>query len=94
VPEVRDSCREFFEEIKNIFFCSIPSLLLLVVNNKVHYKVNSQIYSINTRQNSNLYQLLSNITTFQSRTNCFGIKVFNNLPSHTKILSHNVKHFK
>jgi len=65
-----------------------------VVYNKEHYKVNSQIHSINTRQNSNHYQSLTNITTFQGETYYFGIKVFNKLPSHIKILSHNVKHFK
>ena len=32
----------------------VLSLLLLVVNNKDKYKANSEIHSINTRQNSNL----------------------------------------
>ena len=51
-------------------------LLLLFV---VKCKLNSDIHSINTRQNSNFYQPLPNSTTYQKWTYYFGIKIFNNL---------------
>jgi len=50
----------------------IFSLLLFVVNSKDQYKLNSEIHSINTRQNSKLYQPLSNLN--QKWTYYFGIK--------------------
>jgi len=65
-----------------------------VVNNKDQYKVNLEIHSTNTRQNSDLYQPLPNLTTYQNSTYYSSIKVFNKLSSHIKILPHNVKDFK
>ena len=63
----RDSCREFFKKLQILPFPSqyVYSLLLFVVSNKDHYKVNSEIHSINTKQYSNFYQSLSNLTTYQ-----------------------------
>jgi hypothetical protein len=61
----------------------------------VKYKLNSETDSVNTRQNSSLYQLLSNKTTYHKWNYYFDIKIFNNLPSDIKKknLSHNVKQF-
>jgi hypothetical protein len=91
-----DSCGELFKILKILPLQSqyILPLLLFVISNKDQYKVNSVIHSTNTRQSSNLYQPLSNLTTYQKRTYHFGIKVFSNLPSHIKNLSHNMEQFK
>jgi hypothetical protein len=93
----RDPCRELFNKLKILPLQSqyiyIYSLSLLVVNNKDQYKETYEIHSINSRQKSNLYLLLSNLTTYQKGTYYFGIKVFNNLPTDIKKLSHKVKHF-
>jgi hypothetical protein len=71
------------------------AFLLFVVNNKDQYKVNLEIPSINTRQNSNkLYHVLPNLTTHQNGTYYSSIQIFNKLSSQIKILSHNVKDFK
>jgi hypothetical protein len=57
---IRDSSREFFKKCY-LFIHRIYSLLLFVVNNKDHYKVNSEIYSIITLDKSltfiNRYQI-------------------------------------
>ena len=66
-----------------------------MVNNKDHYKFNSEIHNNSARQNCNVYQALSNLTTYKTFTYYyFGIKGFNKLPSHIKILSQSVKHIK
>ena len=82
----RDSCKEWIKKLKILPLQSqyILSLLLFVVNNKDQCKVNSEIHSFNTRQNSNLYQPSSNLTTYQKGTYYFGIKVLSYIPSHIK----------
>jgi len=57
----------------------------------VKYKLNSEIDSVNTRQNSNIYHLVPNKTMYQKWTYQFSIKIFNNLTSDIKKLSQNVK---
>ena len=51
VAKSRDSCRELFGKLKIPPFHTqnILSLLLSVVNIKDHYKLNSEIYNINSR---------------------------------------------
>ena len=71
------------------------SLLLSVVNIKDQYKFNSAIHNTNSRQNCNLHHTSSNLTTHKEATYYyFGIKVFNKVSSHTKIMSQIVKLFK
>jgi hypothetical protein len=72
----------------------ILPLLILVVNNKGQYKVNSEIHNINTRQNSNLHLPSSNSATYQTGIYCCGKEIFNNQPSPTKNLSNNTTQFK
>jgi len=59
------------------------TLALFVVNSTDQHKLNSEIHGFNTRENSNLYQPLSNLMC-QKGTYYFGIKIFNNLPSDIK----------
>jgi hypothetical protein len=72
----------------------IFSLMLFVVNNKDQFKSNSEIYSRNTRHNNNVHYPTCNLTVFQKGVYCFGIKVFNSLPSSIRNLAHDAKHFK
>jgi hypothetical protein len=78
----RDSCRELFKHVRILPLQSqyILSLLLFIVDNKNLFHVNSDIYSINMRQNSNLHQPQANITLYQKGAYYSGIKGFNNLP--------------
>jgi hypothetical protein len=66
----------------------ILSLLIFVVNNKNLFYVNSEIHSINTRQNFNLYQPQANLTLYQKGAYYSGIKVFNKPPppQHKKLI--------
>jgi len=97
----RDSCRKFFKILniiplisQYIFSLLIFSLLLFKVNNKNQFQINSEIHSINTRSNSDFYQLLSHLTIYSKGNFCRGIKVHNSLPPEIKYLSHNIKKFK
>jgi hypothetical protein len=92
----RDSCRELFKILKVLPLRSqyILSLVLFVVNNKKHFKINSEIHSINTRNNSNLYQPLTHLSIYKNGSYYYGIKVHNRLPCPIKDLSHNTKQFK
>jgi len=72
----------------------ILSLLLFIVDNKDPFQVNSEMHSINTRQNSNLHLPQANLTLYQKGAYYSGIKDFNNLPTHIRNLSCDVKRFK
>jgi hypothetical protein len=56
--------------------------------------MNSEIPSINTRNNSDFHRPLVNLTKYKNGTYYTGIKVFNYLPIHIKNLSHNVNQFR
>jgi len=78
----RDSCKELFKHLRILLLQSqyLLSLLLFIVDNKNLFLVNSEIHSINTRQNSNLHQPQANLTLYQKGAYYSGTKVFNNLP--------------
>ena len=85
----RDSCREMFKHLRILPLQSqyILSLLLFVMDNKNLFHVNSEIHSINTRQNSNLHQPQANLMLYQKGAYYSGIKDFNNLPHNIRNLS-------
>jgi hypothetical protein len=82
----RDPCRELFKKLKILAIQTqyIASFLLFVVKNREKFKFNSEIHGINTRYNNNFHYPICNLTVFQKGTYCFGIEVFNNLPSSIK----------
>lgn len=92
----RDSCREHFRTLKILPLQSqyILSLLLFVIDNKGHFRRNSEIHHINTRNKSSLHQPLSNLSIYQKGAYYTGIRVFNSLPPQIRELSHNRHHFK
>jgi len=55
---------------------------------------NSELYDIITRNNKNLFQPQSNRPVYQRGPYNDGIKVCNNLPTQTKLLSSNFNQFK
>jgi hypothetical protein len=92
-----DSCRELFKKLKILPLQSqyIFSLLLFMAKNREQFKSNSQIHSINTRQNNNnLHYPTCNLTAFQKGTYYLGIKVFNSLPLSIKNIVYDRKQFK
>jgi len=78
----RDSCRKFFKILNILPLIShyIFSLLLFMVNNKNQFQMNSEIYNMNTSNNSVYYQPLSHLTIYQKGPFYMGIKVHNGLP--------------
>jgi hypothetical protein len=92
----RDSFRELLNKLKILSLQSqyILSLLLFVVDNGIHYRVNCEMHSINTRNKSNLHLLIYNLLVYQKGPYYSGINVFSNLPSQIKDLSHNRNQFK
>jgi hypothetical protein len=64
------------------------------INNMDLFVINCDKYTTVTRNNSNLYFPLSNLTIFQKGPQYTGIKVYNNLPDNIKQLSSNKSQFK
>jgi len=93
---IRDPCRKYFKLLNILPLSSqyIFSLLLLVVNNKNQFQMNSEIYNMNIRYNSDFYQSLSLLTVYQKGPFYMGIKVYNSLPPEIQDFSHNIKKFK
>jgi hypothetical protein len=92
----RDSCRELFKHLRILPLQSQYelSLLIFVVDNKNLFYINSEIYTINTRQNSNLHQPQANLTLYQKGAYYSAIKVFNDLPPNIRNLSCDARRFK
>jgi len=76
-----DSCREYFRELNILPLQSQYTLALVqfVIINKNQFGANSDIQSINTRNNSHIHQ-----QSYQKGTYYFGITVFICLPDHTR----------
>jgi hypothetical protein len=72
----------------------VLSLLLFVVNNRELFISNYDVQNFNNRYNSDLHLPMANLTVFQKGVFYFGIRVFNQLPSTIKDLSHDMKQFK
>ena len=93
---IRDSSRGLFKILKILPL--VPqytfSLLFFMVNNKNQFQMNSEIYNVNNRNNSNFYQPLTHLTIYQKDPFYMGIKVHNSQPHEIKDLSHNIKKFK
>jgi hypothetical protein len=63
------SCRQLFRELNILPVQSqyILSLRLLVTKNRDQFIYNSQVHAINTRQTSDFYILIANLTTYKKR---------------------------
>ena len=84
-----DSCREMFKTIEILHLCSqyIFPLLLYVVNNKHLLTKNLEIHNHDTRSANNFHLPITNFTEYQKGSHYTGIKIFNHLPTHTKIVA-------
>ena len=72
----------------------IFSLLMFVVKSIELFKLNSDIHHIETRYNNDFHLPSAKLNLFQKGVFYSGIKVFNQLPSGIKDLSHDTKQFK
>jgi hypothetical protein len=80
----RDSCRNLFRELEILPLASqyILCFMLFVAKNRNKFIVNSEMHSINARQQNNLHQPLVNRRKYQMGIYYMGTKVYNNLPQH------------
>jgi hypothetical protein len=65
-----------------------------VINKIKHFKINSDIHNINTRNNLDLHYPQSPLSIYHKGAHYTGIKVFNRLPVPIKQLSNDTKQFK
>ena len=92
----RESCRPLYNQLQIL---TLPSqyiflLLIFVVKNKDLFLLNSDIHTINTRNNSNLYMPNTNLTIFQKGVLYSGCKIYNKVPPHIKDLLNDLKCLK
>jgi hypothetical protein len=74
----RGSYREYFRKLKILPLQSqyICLLLLFVINNRQHFKINSEIHNINTRNNLDLHYPQSHLSVYQKGAHYSSIKIF------------------
>jgi hypothetical protein len=86
VARNRDSCRGFFKQLKilPLYAKYIYSLVTFVVNNRILFSNNAELYTINTRNSHNLHLPLPHLTKFQKGIHYEGIRLFNHLPTSIK----------
>ena len=89
----RVSCRKLFKKLQILPVASqyILLLMLFVIKNKDHFTMNSDHYSISTRQLNNFHQPMTTFTIYQKGIHYMGIKIFNNLPQSIKDASNNAR---
>jgi hypothetical protein len=67
---------------------------MFVVKNRELFKLNPDIHHIETIYNNDLHLPSTQLNLYQKGVFYSGIKMYNNLPSSIKDLSHDIKQFK
>jgi hypothetical protein len=65
-----------------------------VVNNRQHFKINSDMHNVNTRNNLDCHYPQARLSVYQKGAHYTGIELFNRLPGSIKQLSHDPKQFQ
>jgi hypothetical protein len=96
VLKKRDSCRDWFKEMKILPLCSqyIYSLMLYIINNIHLFVRNAEVHNINTRQKVNLFPPSTSFTKVLKGAYYLGIKIYNHLPGELKQISNDPKSFE
>jgi hypothetical protein len=91
-----DSCRDLFKKLQilPLQYQYIFSLLLFNVKKKNYFTSNMTIHDINTCNNYNLNLPSTKISVVQKGVLSSGRKIYNHLPTNTKLLSGDIKDFK
>jgi hypothetical protein len=92
----RESCREY---LRNLIILPLQSqyiyaLLLFVIDNRQHFRLNSDIHNINTRNNLHFHYPQACLSVYQRGAHYTGIRLFNRLPGSIRQLSHDPKQFQ
>ena len=87
--ESRVSRTNLFRRLEILPFVTqyILSLMLFVVKNKNLFILNSKNHTKSTREFSNFYQPIPNLTIYLGGVYYMGIKIFNNLHPYIKDIS-------
>jgi len=72
----------------------IFSLILFTIDNKHLFTHNNELYSYSTRDSANLHLPAVKLSKFYKGPFISGIKAFNHLPNHLRLLASDVKCFK
>jgi hypothetical protein len=80
----RESCREYFRKLKILplqsqyiyIYIYIYTHSLFVINNRQHFKINSDIHNINTRNNLDFHYPQTRLSVYQKGAHYTGIKLF------------------
>jgi hypothetical protein len=88
--------QRIFQKIKNITITVSIYIhtLLFVINNRQHFKINSDVHNINTRNNHDFHYPQARLSVYQNGAHYTGIKIFNRLPGSIKQLSQDPKQFQ
>jgi hypothetical protein len=65
-----------------------------VINNRQHFKINSDIHNVNTRNNLNFHYPEARLSVYQKGAHYTGIKLFNGLPDSLKQMLHDPQQFQ
>jgi glucose-6-phosphate 1-dehydrogenase len=84
----RDAMERIFQKIKNT---TTTVSLLFVINNRQHFKINSDMHNINTRNNLDLHYPQSDLSVYQKGALYTGIKVFNSPIKQCPMTQSNLK---
>ena len=92
----RGSCRKLFRRLEILPLASqyILLLMLFIIKNKNFFTLNSDHYTVSTRQLNNFYQPMTTFTTYQRGIYHMGIKIFNHLPHSIKDVFNNARKFE
>ena len=92
----RDSCRQAFKKLKIMTLHSqyIFSLILFTIDNKHLFTHNNELYRYSTRNSATLHLPAVKLSKFYKGPFISGIKAFNHLPNHLRLLASDVKCFK
>jgi len=69
-------------------------LIVFITKNRALFQSNSEIHNLNTHFNHNLHLPSTNLISVQTAVLYSGSKIYNHLPSDTKVLSKDAKRFK
>jgi len=92
----RTSCRSLFKQLGILPLQSqyIYSLMSFVSTNTELFVNNADIHNFPTRSQKDLHLPIANLSVFQKGVYFSGIKIYNNLPTGIKQMSHDTLRFK
>jgi len=88
----RTSCRGLVKQLGILPLQSqyVFSLMMFVAKNREIFVINANFHNFPTRSHNDLHLPNANLSVFQKGVYFSGVKIFNNLPTDLKQISHNI----